>query len=421
MEEKMEEKIKKTPAKTLFILFALLCLNLSPMPVFAAYDSWNEIVDDMQNVCDEAYALYLADDADAAHDRINDAYFGYYEKFGFEKTVMASISGSRAAQVEYQFSLIKKAMRAGAPSDEIRDALDVLITYLREDANRLDGTAADQSGGMGGNAAAFFQSLLIIMRDGFEAILIVGAIIAYLVKSGNKQSVKAVYIGILVALAASVALAVILNALSGIINAGQEVIEGVTMLIAVGVLFYVSNWMVSKSQASAWNSYIEGKVQGSVAKSSLFSLAFAAFLAVFREGAEIILFYMALLSNTKSNMSMIWLGLAVGLLLLVVVYLLIRVLSMKMPIKPFFIGTSVLLSAMAISFTGSAVNRLQLGDIVGMTPIRNIPTIDLLGIYPTLETLMPQALLLTIILLTFAVQISKTAKLRGERRPDDAN
>ncbi|MDR1293109.1 MAG: FTR1 family iron permease [Clostridiales Family XIII bacterium] len=391
------------------------------MPVFAAYDSWNEIVDDMQNVCDEAYALYLADDADAAHDRINDAYFGYYEKFGFEKTVMASISGSRAAQVEYQFSLIKKAMRAGAPSDEIRDALDVLITYLREDANRLDGTAADQSGGMGGNAAAFFQSLLIIMRDGFEAILIVGAIIAYLVKSGNKQSVKAVYIGILVALAASVALAVILNALSGIINAGQEVIEGVTMLIAVGVLFYVSNWMVSKSQASAWNSYIEGKVQGSVAKSSLFSLAFAAFLAVFREGAEIILFYMALLSNTKSNMSMIWLGLAVGLLLLVVVYLLIRVLSMKMPIKPFFIGTSVLLSAMAISFTGSAVNRLQLGDIVGMTPIRNIPTIDLLGIYPTLETLMPQALLLTIILLTFAVQISKTAKLRGERRPDDAN
>jgi high-affinity iron transporter len=177
-------------------------------------------------------------------------------------------------------------------------------------------------------------------------------------------------------LGASAALAVILNVLSGVINAGQEVIEGITMLIAVAVLFYVSNWMVSKSQAAAWNNYIAGKARDSVAGSSLFSLAFAAFLAVFREGAEIILFYMALLASTKSNMPMIWLGLAAGLILLVVIYVLIRALSMKMPIKPFFIGTSVLLSVMAISFTGSAVNRLQLGDIVGVTPLRNIPTAD---------------------------------------------
>jgi high-affinity iron transporter len=369
----------------------------------AAYNSWNEIVDEMEAVCEKAYDIYAAGDIAAAKEQVDVAYFNYYEKLGFERAVMAYVSGDRAAQVEYQFSFIKKAMTAGEAGAEVKDTLDILVRYLREDANQLDGKQESA-------AAVFSASLLIILREGFEAIIIVGAIIAYLIKSGNRQKTAAVYWGSLAALGASVIMAVVLNNLSAISGANQEIIEGVTMLIAVLVLFYVSNWMVSKAEAEAWSGYIEGKVQSSMARGSVFSLAFAAFLAVFREGAEVILFYQALLADTQTYFNMIWIGLGVGCAALVVVYILIRVLSIRLPLKPFFLGTSVLLSIMAISFIGSGVKELQEGNAISVTPVGVISSVDLLGIYPTLETLLPQAALLILTVVTFVLHLKKQRK-----------
>ncbi|MDR2184250.1 MAG: FTR1 family iron permease, partial [Treponema sp.] len=185
----------------------------------------------------------------------------------------------------------------------------------------------------------------------------------------------------------------------------QEIIEGATMLLAVAVLFYVSNWMVSKAEAEAWAGYIEDKVQSSISRGSMFSLAFAAFLAVFREGAETILFYQALLASTETYINMIWLGLGVGIIALVVIYILIRVLSLRLPLKPFFLGTSILLFAMSITFIGNGVKELQEGNVIGVTPVPGVVSIDILGIYPTLETLIPQAVLLGITITTFVIQI----------------
>lgn len=371
----------------------------------AAYDTWGEVVDEMAAVCDEAYDIYISGDVSGAKAQVDVAYFSYYEKLGFERTVMAYVSGDRAALVEYQFSFIKKAMTNGEAAPEIRAALDLLVQYLREDANRLDGKEESAP-------AVFLASLLIIAREGFEAIIIVGAIVAYLVKSGNGKKTAAVYWGSLIALGASVLMAIALSRLSAISGANQEIIEGVTMLIAVAVLFYVSNWMVGKAEADAWSGYIESKVESSLARGSVFSLAFAAFLAVFREGAEVILFYQALLADTQTYINMIWAGLGVGLVALVVIYILIRVLSFRLPLKPFFLGTSVLLSVMAISFIGSGIKELQEGNVIGVTPVNGLSSVDLLGIYPTLETLIPQAVLLAITVATFVLQIRKWKKAR---------
>lgn len=274
------------------VALAIILVRMLSVPAFAATacESWRHVADDMGGILDEAYNLYVSGDMKAAKDQVNLAYFGYYEKLGFEKTVMGYISGDRATQVEYQFSLIKKAMLAGVPNSEIRDALDVLDQYLHEDAKQLDGEEKS-------SVAVFFASLMIIMRDGFETILILGAIIAFLIKSGNKEKIRVVYIGTFAAIGASIALAFILIAILKASGAQQELVEGFTVLLAVAVLLYVSNWMVSKSQATVWNKYIEGQVQGSVARSGIFSLAFAAFLAVFREGAELILFYYALFAG----------------------------------------------------------------------------------------------------------------------------
>ncbi|MDR3364514.1 MAG: FTR1 family iron permease [Clostridiales Family XIII bacterium] len=370
------------------------------------YASWGEVAKAMSGVLDGAYGTYASGDAEGGKDGVDDAYFGYYEKLGFERATLSYLSGARAAQVEYEFSAAKKAMLAGKDA-EAKAAVENLKTFLTEDAAELDGTEESSIG-------VFLASLLIITREGFEAIIIVGAIIAYLIKSGNKDKARAVYIGSVIALAASVLMAFILNSLAGANGENQEIVEGVTMLVAVAVLFYVSNWMVSKSEAEAWTKYIEGKVAGSISRGSMFSLAFAAFLAVFREGAETILFYQALSADTDTYKNMVWTGLGVGAVLLVVIYLAIRFLSIKLPLKPFFLGTSVLLFIMSIMFTGSGIKELQEGNVIGVTPIPGGLTVDILGIYPTAETLLPQLALLAVTVIAFVVQIRKGNRMKKE-------
>ncbi|MEY8352702.1 FTR1 family protein [Lachnospiraceae bacterium 54-53] len=389
------------------VVLVLICML--PLNAFAAaaHETWNDVVDDMEAILDESYDLYVSGEAKAAKEKVDVAYYSFYEKLGFEKTVMAHISGNRAAEVEYQFSFAKKAINAGKTKEEVKTSLDELTRLLREDANQLDGKEESA-------LSVFLASLLIITREGFEAIIIVGAIIAYLVKSGNKQKTGAVYWGSVIALGASVLMAFILNSLSGASGANQEITEGMTMLVAVVVLFYVSNWMVSKSETEAWTGYIEGKVQSSITRGSVMSLAFAAFLAVFREGAETILFYQALLAGTDTYYNMIWIGLGTGCLLLVVIYLLIRFMSIKLPLKPFFLGTSLLLFLMSISFAGSGVKELQEGNLVGVTPVPWISSVDILGIYPTMETLIPQAVLLVLTIVTFVIQFRKRKKIQAK-------
>jgi high-affinity iron transporter len=393
----------------LVVVLPLLLRLFFPVTAYAdsEFASWGEIADEMVAVLEDAEAIYLGGDAEAGKKRVDDAYYGYYEKYGLERATLSYISGERASEVEYEFSFAKKAMKAGNDAD-VRTAIGNLCTFLTEDAGRLDGKKESAVG-------VFVASLVIITREGSEAIIIVGAIVAYLVKSGNRDKAKSVYAGSILALGASVVMAFILNALAGANGQNQEIVEGVTMLVAVAVLFYVSNWMVSKSEAETWSKYIRDKVEGSISRGSIFSLAFAAFLAVFREGAETILFYQALNAETDKYHNMVWTGLAVGVVVLIAIFLFIRLLSLRVPLKPFFLGTSVLLFVMSISFIGSGIKELQEGNVVGVTAVPGIPTVDILGIYPTAETLIPQAVLLAVTVVTFVVQIRKGNRLRRER------
>jgi high-affinity iron transporter len=371
--------------------------------------SWAKTADEMAAVLDKANVRYVAGDPQGAKDQVDVAYFQFYEKVGFERVTLNRISGARAAQVEYQFSAIKRAIHDRASREEVKAALDTLATWLKEDAVQLDGRKESA-------LVVFLESLLIIVREGFEAILIVGAIIAYLLKSGNKKSTLPVYWGSVIALGVSIVMAWILNRITSVAGGqNQEIIEGATMLLAVAVLFYVSNWMVSKAEAEAWSGYIESKVQSSITRGSMFSLAFAAFLAVFREGAETILFYQALLASTETYINMIWLGLGIGVIVLVVIYIVIRVLSIRLPLKPFFLGTSVLLFVMSITFVGNGIKELQEGNVISVTPVSGVSSVDILGIYPTRETLIPQIVLLVITVAAFVIQLrrNKRTPVRG--------
>ena len=421
---------------------ALLMVLLLALPVYAEqkYANWQEVASTMGTVLDGAVEAYGAGGEEAgkkATEQVNVAYYKFYEKLGFEKTVMASISGSRGTDVEHQFYLVKKVIRDGGSQEELKSSVETLKSMLTEDAITLDGgkaaaqgngsaAAADSAGGSSSGGAAwqtFLAVLGLTLREGLEAILVIAAIIAYLVKTNSRKYLASVYIGAGLGVLFSVVLAMIFNGIAASLGdaqsgAGQEIFEGVTMFLAVIVLFYVSNWMLSKAEAENWNRYIKDKVQQSIDKGSMYTLSFSAFLAVAREGAELIMFFQGMRANITNNPHMLWAGLALAVVILVIVYFAITKLSVRLPLKPFFTFTSVLMFILCISFVGKGVYELQEADVIGRTviPWMNGFNFELLGIYDRYENLIPQLILLALTIFTYRYQLgkNKTQKQGGK-------
>lgn len=420
---------------------ALLMALLLALPVYAEqkYANWQEVASTMGTVLDGAVEAYGAGGEDAgkkATEQVNVAYYKFYEKLGFEKTVMASISGSRGTDVEHQFYLVKKVIRDGGSQEELKSSVETLKSMLTEDAITLDGgeaaaqgngsaAAADSAGGSSSGGAAwqtFLAVLGLTLREGLEAILVIAAIIAYLVKTNSRKYLASVYIGAGLGVLFSVVLAMIFNGIAASLGdaqsgAGQEIFEGVTMFLAVIVLFYVSNWMLSKAEAENWNKYIKDKVQQSIDKGSMYTLSFSAFLAVAREGAELIMFFQGMRANITNNPHMLWAGLALAVVILVIVYFAITKLSVRLPLKPFFTFTSVLMFILCISFVGKGVYELQEADVIGRTiiPWMNGFNFELLGIYDRYENLIPQLILLALTIFTYRRQLGKNKNTKTGR------
>lgn len=266
----------------------------------------------------------------------------------------------------------------------------------------------------------FNTAFWLLIREGLEAILVVVAIVAYLIKTNNRHYIKHIYYGCLIAIVTSILLAVgILHFIQNVLEQGvvRELIEGWTMFLAVIVLFYVSNWILSKSETAAWENYIDGMVNTSLDKSSKRTLMFAAFLAVFREGAELVLFYTAAFGNGRSNVTHIALGILLAIIVLVIVWLLFRFTSVKLPIKAFFRFTSVLLFLLCVSFMGKGVVELsEAGVIQGGTviPAMNGFTLDALSIYDRAETLIPQIMIVVAAAALYISHAVKSRKLKKE-------
>lgn len=382
--------------------------------------TWNMVADAMDNLFEAAKTYYADGDSENAYDAVNQAYYGYYETTGFERNAMSYIAGSRKTEVENQFSLAKSYAKKGGTVEEFTTAVEDLQKMIHADANTLDGVEGDASeSGSGTNLAsmaAFVSAFGIILREGIEAMLVLGAIVAYLVKAGQQKGLRHVYLGAILGVVLSFVVAGILYSL-GLGNGSQqqEIIEGVAALIAVVMLYWVSNWMLSKSETEAWNAYIKKQVAGAAATGSVFALAFTAWLAVFREGAEVVLFlYPLVVSNDPM---VIWGGILAGFVVLAIIFVIMRVFSVKLPLKPFFLVMSILMFIMSISFLGSGINELIEGNVIVGTYIPWIPTgnevLTILGINPWVETVVPQILLLVVTIIIFIVHFRKERKARA--------
>ena len=409
-------------------------VSTDPYPEYSAdpnaaakYASWYEAAQLVKELLDTAYLGYLDKDFTAALDNLNVAYYDVYEDSGLSHEIYAALSLKDRQKMDGYFSDLRGLIGTGETKyqkNKYRTTTDgaknTVLKYAKaidtqeEEARALiaaetaaaAGDSGTETAGASPRSIVFWGAFGIIVREGLEAILVIAAIIAYLTKSGNVKNLKNVYIGALAGIVASfIAAGVLAWAKSAFVGAGlaQEVIEGITALIAVCVLFYVSNWMISKAEAASWSRYIDGKVQSSVEQGSSFALAFTAFLSVFREGAEVVLFYQPMLS--EGNPGMVWAGFGVGCLVLVFVYLAITKLSIKLPIKAFFTATSILMAVMCVSFLGSGIKELAEGNVFDLTlRVPGVPendAIQVLGIYPWLETLLPQLILAIVLLITF--------------------
>ena len=394
----------------------------------AKYANWYEAATLVKELLDTSYLAYLDKDFDAARDNLYTAYYTVYEESGLDHALYTDLSVKERKAMDECFADLESLIdngETGFRKNKFRTATDVAKNTVLKYAKSIDTRNEEKKAAEAAETAAaepaqeeeqqsdprlltFLGAFGIIVREGLEAILVIAAIIAYLVKSGNRKSLRSVYIGAAAGILASFAAAAVLAwAKQAFVGAGlaQEIIEGITALIAVCVLFYVSNWMISKAEAASWTRFIDGKVQSSVQTGSAFALGFTAFLSVFREGAEVVLFYQPMLS--EGNPGMVWAGFGVGCVLLVFIYLAITKLSIKLPIKIFFTATSILMAVMCVSFLGSGIKELAEGNVFDLTlRVPGVPENDIIqifGIYPWLETLLPQLILSIILLVTFMV------------------
>ena len=358
----------------------------------SAGKDWSGTQKELLAALAQATQTYQAGDTAKAVGQVQDTYFDIFEASGMENAVGARDANFKT-ELEGHFTKIVGLMNAGKDVASIQQEIAAFSAGLDK--------ALELLGGNQGGIALFFFSLTIILREGLEALLIVAAVIAYIHKSGHGDKQKVINNSVWWALGASVITALLFQWLLTNAAAGREILEGVTMLIATVMLFGMSYWLLSKVEAQHWKAYLQKKIGTSLSQGSLIGLWLTSFLAVYREGAETVLFYFALAADAKTALDYGYLfgGLAVGIVILAVVYLIMRYSVVRLPLKPFFIFTGIFMYLMAFIFAGKGVAELIEGKAFTPTLIGDGTLFpkwmgDWLGIMPYRETLLPQLILL---------------------------
>ncbi len=337
------------------------------------------------SILKEAVGLYERGNKKEAYDKALDAYLNEFEKV---EPRIISRDQKFGLSLEAKFVKFRGLIKDERPVEEVK----ALHGEIEGDLKRA--SAVIQSSEPFGKALSFINSFAILIREGLEAALIVAAVLAFLGATGARDAIKYVHLGWILALVGGLITWFLAQTVISISGAQRETIEGVTSLFAAGVLFYVSYWLITKIEVKKWKEYIQGKVKRALSKESVFALASVSFFAVYREAFESVLFYQALwLQADNSKGAVIW-GLVAGAVLLIGLVLVIFKLGLRIPLKYFFSITSFLLYFLSFVLAGKGVRGLQEAGIVGITPLDFIPQVDILGIYPTVETTIVQGILL---------------------------
>jgi len=345
----------------------------------------------------EAQEAYRRGDRTAARQA---ALTGYLEGFELVEASLASVDPGLMREIERRMIDLRGAIERVTPAAEVDKQIEALDSLLVAAEDKLG--AGDLSPG-----TAFVSSLLILLREGLEAILVLAAIIAFVAKTGRRDALRWVHAGWIAALALGVVTWVVAAFVIDISGADRELTEGVTALLAAAMLLYVGYWLHGKSYADAWTRFIREQVGQALAKRTLWAMAVVSFLAVYREMFEIVLFYQALwIQAGEGGRAAVLGGVGTAAVALAAIGFAIFRYSLRLPLGPFFAATSGLLALLAVIFTGHGIAALQEAGVIGATRLDFEP-VRLLGVYPSGEAIGAQFAALAVVVLGYWVSRPK--------------
>lgn len=353
-------------------------------------------IDFIRDSLESVMVYYQNEDYQAAYTAARIAYLDSYE---FVEIPLRSIDPDFTLEVEYQFAQLRNLIKDQAPFGDVQQTTINIKRSLDESERLVTGTGALAP------AIAFSSSFALIFREGLESVLILGAILTYLEASRNTKYNQYVYYGIIAAIGGTIATWFVASYFIEISGASRELIEAVAALSATAVLFYVSFWILNKIEHKRWMEFVKAKVWQASASGGVIVFVMLSFFTVYREGFETVLFYQAMFSFAKYMEMYVGLGFILGILSLLVVYYGMRRLGRKLPLKALFGLTMGIGAYLSIAFLGNAIRELQILDVVSYTSMFGvIPRLDInlakmTGIYPTLETLIGQVVLLGVYLI----------------------
>lgn len=255
---------------------------------------------------------------------------------------------------------------------------------------------------------AFFEAAAILLREGLEAILVLAAVAAYMTRIGAGEKLKALYSGAAAGVGSSFAMAWLLERFNN--GAHNDLVEGVVILVAAGLMFYVSGWLYLKQDPRAWQAYLKERTDKVADGGTLAAVGLLSFLAVFREGAETVLFLHALAKTHNGWSAELLGGLAAASVMLVALYVLIGQTTKWLPLRPFFLVTSAFLFLMGLKFIGEGLQEFQEQALLGFHPAPWSDALIALGLNASWEAVAVQiAVVVAAAMSLFTLQKSRVA------------
>lgn len=352
-----------------------------------------------------------------AHTSARTAYLDSYE---YVEIPLRAIDPDFTLEVEYQFADLRNLIKSQAPYEEVESVAIAIKRNLDESERVVTGT------GTIAPTIAFTSSFAVIFREGIEAILILGAIVTYLEASRNQRFVRYVYYGIIAAIGATAVTWLVASYIIEISGANRELIEAIAALSATAVLFYVSFWVLNKIEHKKWMEFVKAKVWQATTTGSVMVFVMLSFFTVYREGFETVLFYQAMFGLAKYMELYVGLGFVAGIGSMLVMWFVLRKLGRRLPLRALFGLTMGVGAYLSIAFLGNGIRELQVLEIlphtslIGTVPRLDINMATMTGIYPTLETIVGQFILLGIYLAAstyvLVMRPRRAARLASMRR-----
>lgn len=350
----------------------------------------------------QAVDAYRAGD----HARAGDlALHAYLDGFEPVEGVLNARDGGLVAAVEREMGGIRAAIGRGAPITDVEARADRIQALFTQAESAMAPSASDR-------ASTFIGAFAILVREGLEALLIVVAMIGFLVKAERRDLLRWVNAGWVIALIAGATTWWVAESFITISGASREMTEGFGSVLAALILLFVGVWMHGKAQAGAWQRYVKEKLDRALSKGSGWFLFLLAFIAVYREVFETIIFYAALGAEGQ-NMALLAGFLLAVATLAVIAWAMLRF-SRKLPISKFFAYSALLIAFLAVVLIGKGVAALQEAGFVGVSPLDSFPRVTIIGLFPTLESVGAQLAMIALLIAGYLLADRRNARIVAE-------